>query len=198
MAGCYKMKQKRRCFFINIFIIIGLVVPSLSMALEDSKTSDVNVPSNSLNNDTLASQTSDDWWTFLKGEPQDNSVYLGMVTFHFNQNSRLNDRWNNDLVGGVYKGIFVGTLINSFNDRAYVIGVSRDVYKQKLNENFDMTLGYRLGLISGYDERMTSIAEYTPVLPFPQAYADFTFKNTAGVEISYIGVVLTAEFYIRF
>jgi len=97
----------------------------------------------------------------------------------------------------LYNSIFVGTLLNSFSDRAFVVGVQRNLYTNQLSSNTKMNIGYRLGLMSGYDERMSVYAKYLPVLPIPELYVDFAYKNF-GAELSYVGVVLTAKFFIRF
>lgn len=136
-------------------------------------------------------------WTFLKGTQPDNAVYLGMFTWHFNPESRAQDRWSNNLIGGVYNSIFIGTLLNSFSDRAFVVGVQRNVYTNQLSQNNQVNVGYRLGLISGYDQRMLDIAKYLPVLPIPELYIDYAYRNF-GAELSYIGMVFTAKFFIRF
>ena len=137
------------------------------------------------------------FWQFLKGTQPDNALYLGMLTWHFNPESRKDDRWSNNLIGGLYNSIFVGTLLNSFDDRAFVVGVQRNIYTNQLSENNQFNVGYRLGLISGYDQRMSDIAKYLPILPIPELYIDYSYRNF-GAELSYIGVVFTAKFFIRF
>ncbi|WP_157966582.1 hypothetical protein [Fastidiosibacter lacustris] len=159
-----------------------------------------NVEQNNTNSDDQSdskSQQGTSFWEFLKGAQPSNGIYLGMFTWHFNPASRSDDRWSNNLIGGVYNSIFMGTLLNSFNDRAFVIGVQRNIYTDQLSQNNQINIGYRLGLISGYDERMSDFAKYLPVLPIPELYIDYTYKNF-GAEFSYIGVVFTVKFVIRF
>ncbi|WP_119328910.1 hypothetical protein [Cysteiniphilum halobium] len=137
------------------------------------------------------------FWVFLKGTQPDNALYLGMFTWHFNPESRAHDRWSNNLVGGLYNSIFVGTLLNSFSDRAFVVGVQRNLYTNQLSQNNQVNVGYRLGMMSGYDQRMSDFAKYLPVLPITELYIDYAYKNL-GAELSYIGVVFTVKFFIRF
>lgn len=132
------------------------------------------------------------------GQTPPNAIYFGMFTLHINPESFKDDRWNNNLIGGVYDGIFFGTLLNSFDNRAFVVGLGRDVYNETLSENFNLRVGYRLGVISGYDERMGDMAKYSPVIPFPQIYADLTWRKHLGFEFTYVGVVFTAGFYWTF
>ncbi|MCF6767062.1 hypothetical protein L3V86_01590 [Thiotrichales bacterium 19S11-10] len=138
------------------------------------------------------------WWEWVKGQPQENSIYLGMFTLHFSPGSIQDDNWNNELIGGTYKGVFAGTLINSFYKRAYVLGLSRDVYEDQLSDNWKMNSGYRVGLITGYDLDLNNFTSNLPALPFAQIYTNFTYHDLVGVEFSYVGIVVTAEFYIRF
>ena len=60
-----------------------------------------------------------------------------------------------------------------------------------------MDAGYRLGLIYGYDERMSDLSNKSSVLPFPELYAGFKYKHV-GVEISWAVAVITAKLLITF
>jgi len=131
------------------------------------------------------------------GTPSSSRIYLGMWTLHLNQNSRENDRWNNQLVGGVYNGVFGGTLLNSFSDRAFAGGIQRDWMQKALSKNVSYSVGYRVGLITGYDARMASMASQSPVLPFAQLLSSVQYRNL-GWEFAFAGVVLSTSFYINF
>ena len=172
--------------FIVSTIILSLSIPALA-----------NAQSKADNNSQDNSKTQKTTWDFIKGKTPQNAMFLGMFTLHFNPQSLKKDRWSNDLIGGVYKGFFAGTLINSFNDRAYVFGVQRDVYTKQYSNNWQINSGYRLGLITGYDSRMTKIADKTKVLPFPEIYSDFMYKKV-GVELSWSVSVITAKFIVHF
>ncbi|MCF6765459.1 hypothetical protein L3V82_06710 [Thiotrichales bacterium 19S3-7] len=170
-------------------------IDSLPSADTINQADQVNSP---VDTSSSKSNENEDFWQWIKGTPQQNSVYLGMFTLHFSPGSIRDDNWNNELIGGTYKGIFVGTLVNSFYNRAYVAGFSRDLYKNQVSENLDMTTGYRLGLITGYTLDMNEFTSHLPALPFVQAYVDFTYRNIVGIEFSYVGIVVTTEFYLRF
>ncbi len=184
-----------------------LAASSLRFACADNSQDAVIGPKSSKNqagvtNASMVDMTEEQkknqsFWQFLEGTQPENAVYLGMLTWHFNPESRKDDRQSNNLIGGVYQSIFVGTLLNSFSDRAFVVGVQRNLYTNQLSQNNQVNVGYRLGLISGYDERMSDIAKYLPVLPIPELYIDYAYKNV-GAELSYIGVVFTAKFFVRF
>lgn len=178
---------------IKNFIISTIILSlSISTALANAQEkSELNL------NNKVTQKSKKTTWDFIKGKAPENAMLLGMFTLHFNPNSLKKDRWSNDLIGGVYKGFFAGTLINSFNDRAYVFGIQRDVYTKKYSNNWQINSGYRLGLITGYDSRMTKVADKTKVLPFPEIYSDFMYKKV-GVELSWSVSVITAKFIVHF
>ncbi len=77
------------------------------------------------------------------------------------------DTWTSDLLRSTdglnangllpvsYRGYFVGTLLNSYGERALSAGVHRDLSRSgALRTSF----GYRVGLITGYDDRLFGVA----------------------------------------
>ena len=198
--------MKKRYYLIVFFIMFWLNLPIIATAQDVLKQKasepDISYQDEKMSNRQNASgndplQDKENFWDFVCGTAPSDAVYLGMFTWHFNPESRRDDRWINNLVGGVYHSIFFGTFLNSFSDRAFVAGIQRNLYTYKISQNASTDVGYRLGIISGYDKRMADIAEYLPVLPFPELYVDYAYKNF-GAEISYVGVVLTTKFFIRF
>ena len=152
-------------------------------------------------NDVLSGVTDDsktqDLFAFLQGQKPNNGLYIGMFTLHFNPKSLRDDRWINNLIGVPYHSLFLGTFLNSFSERAFVSGVQRNVYMHRFSNTTVFDVGYRLGVISGYDKRMSSFADYSPLVPLVEAYIDFSYNNL-GIEVSYIGVVVTAKFFVLF
>ncbi|HSW29875.1 MAG TPA: hypothetical protein VLH75_10375 [Longimicrobiales bacterium] len=57
-------------------------------------------------------------------------------------------------------------------------------------------LGYRLGLVSRYDERLLGLAGKTPVLPALQVMGDLAMGRT-GVELAWAGRVATMSPFMR-
>ena len=87
-------------------------------------------------------------------------------------------------------------MINSFDKRALIGGIDRFVYGKHFKHNINTHIGYRFGLISGYDERMAKIAEHTPVLPFIQLYNTWSYKHV-GIELSWILDVISISLYLK-
>lgn len=127
-------------------------------------------------------------------EPPPPVLYLGMWTLHLIKKGDSNA--TNDLLGFSYKNFFAGTFRNSFGDRSYAAGIGGYWINSEISDELTYHLGYRLGLIYGYDERFMPIAGKLPILPFPQVISSFTWKKI-GWEVSWVGVILTTEFYIR-
>ena len=114
-------------------------------------------------------------------------LYIGLWTTHFRditQGPRQN--W---LLGINYRGFYAGTFVNSFGNRSVTAGIQRTVAR-----GADGTLvpraGYRIGLVTGYDEEFWSLAGKLPVLPFPQLLGGVD-SGLAGVELGIAPLVAT-------
>ena len=141
-------------------------------------------------------------FTQLYGKTPPTTLYLGMWTLHFRwamNASQHHDEWRNQLIGVNYKSLFAGTLINSYDERSYVVGLQRDLLQHDYqNSHWSVNAGYRLGLIYGYKSgEVFSLSNYTPILPFPQLYAQFSYKHRVGIELSYTLILISATLYIR-
>lgn len=112
-------------------------------------------------------------------------VYLGMWSTHLGHLDDGVDK--NSLIGVAYHGYFGVTFINSWGDRAVAGGIQRSLTAPQRG-TWQPALGYRLGLVTGYDERFLAIAEKTPVLPFAQVVGSVDYHNV-GFELAYAGIV---------
>jgi hypothetical protein len=121
-------------------------------------------------------------------------LYFGMWTTHLKDEViRLDNNW---AVGLTTRGYFVATFRNSFDKRAYAAGLQRSIVTTQ-DRPIDVSIGYRLGLISGYDERFMRIARDTPVMPLIQPFATAE-AGRLGLEVSYTFVVVSAALSFRF
>ncbi|HLD17303.1 MAG TPA: hypothetical protein VJB02_06310 [Coxiellaceae bacterium] len=59
---------------------------------------------------------------------------------------------SNYLIGFIEKGVFAGTFTNSYKHRSVVAGISRYWLEKPLSTHSTLQLGYRLGLIYGYEK----------------------------------------------
>jgi len=102
----------------------------------------------------------------------------------------------NSLFGFAYRGFFGGTFINSFGDRSVTAGLQRS-FSEPASGALTTAFGYRLGVVTGYDERFFGIGDKLPVLPFVQLVGSVDWRSI-GVEIGYAGIVASIMTSWRF
>jgi len=132
---------------------------------------------------------------FLKGQPTEDQLLLGMATLHFGAKSRRIRQWDNKLVGLQYKDFFICTFENSFYNQAWGAGMARNLSTSKLNNNWDMTFGYRLGLLYGYEDGEAPFSSDSPLVPLVEIYNQYFFKKHYGVELMLTTSISACLFY---
>ena len=121
-------------------------------------------------------------------------VYFAMWTTHLKYDViTLENNWT---LGLSTRGYFAATFRNSFDRRAFAAGLQRTLVSTR-DRPVDLSVGYRLGLISGYDGRFMRIARDTPVMPLIQPFVTLE-AGRLGVEVSYTFVVVSAALSFRF
>ena len=121
-------------------------------------------------------------------------IYFGMWTIHLRDDVvALKNNW---AVGVTSHGFFGATFLNSYGRRAYTAGLQRTIISTEPG-SLGASLGFRLGLVSGYDGRFMRIARDTPVLPLVQPFATIDIGHV-GVEVSYTFVIISVATAIRF
>lgn len=121
-------------------------------------------------------------------------LYLGMWTTHLKDDTvRLDPNW---LFAISHGPVFGGTFINSFNRRAYTLGLQKTLLRRG-GERARLTLGVRGGIITGYDERFMKLAGKTPVMPLVSAYS-IAEVGRVGIEVSWTMVVVSVATCLRF
>jgi hypothetical protein len=104
------------------------------------------------------------WWNLWSRASRQDRVFLGMWTFHPFRDDPY-PRESNNGFGAQYRSFFGFTCVNSFERRTYALGVER-VWAETRSGPLGIMLGFRAGLIHGYDTRLFRIAGETPLLPF--------------------------------
>jgi hypothetical protein len=91
---------------------------------------------------------------------------------------------------------FAATFVNSYDGRSFIFGLERYWLRGRRGV-IDAGVGYRLGVLTGYDERLIPLAGYVPILPFGGVlgWADV---GPIGVDMFYIFRALTLEGSVRF
>ncbi len=128
---------------------------------------------------------------FVVGQPAQDTIYLGMWSHHFIDNSDDYQTTHN-LLAITYRGFYGGTFQNSLRRSYLGGGIPRDVYRTNI-DIISIEIGYRLGILYGYD----SMELYdNGLFPLLQLYSDLDYKNV-GVQFSWAGSALTVGFLIR-
>jgi hypothetical protein len=102
----------------------------------------------------------------------------------------------NRAIGIAWDGYYGATFINSFGDRAFSAGVQGTLARWEPGRT-TVGLGYRAGLITGYDEPFIPLAGKTPVVPLVQPLL-LVDGQRLGLELSYSGVIASAALNVRF
>ncbi len=131
---------------------------------------------------------------FVEDDGPERRLYVGMLTLHLRDLDRGLD--NNWLLGLSWGRIYGATLLNSFGNRSYTAGV-QGTMKQWNPSRVSVGVGYRAGLITGYDERFIPLAGKIPVLPLVQPLLRLDGERL-GLELSYTGIIASSALNVRF
>lgn len=127
------------------------------------------------------------------GGPGGARLHVGMWTSHLASPGRGVDA--NWLLAVGWRGLYGGTFVNSFGGRSFAAGIERSVSRRE-EGRWSGGVGYRLGVVSGYDERLLRLAARTPVLPALQVMGDVGVGKT-GLELAWAGKVATVSPFMR-
>lgn len=134
-------------------------------------------------------------WDYLKGQPTDDRLLLGMFTLHTNPSSFKRRNWSQKLFGLQINDFFVGTFENSFYRRSWVVGVARNLSNQRVHPDWETSFGYRLGFIYGYNPKEAPLSDYTPVIPMIGIYKQYVYRERCGIEFVLTSVASVSFFY---
>jgi hypothetical protein len=98
--------------------------------------------------------------------------------------------------GLVWGQWFGATFINSYDERAFIAGLERS-WASTRRGRLAAGVGYRVGIVTGYDERLIVWAEHTPILPFGGVML-WSDLGPLGVDVVYVYRAITFETSIRF
>ena len=132
---------------------------------------------------TAPQESERSWWSLWSVTSTYDRVFLGMWTFHPFGDDPFRSETNNGL-GLQYRSLFAFTCVNTFDRRTYVAGAER-VWFEARRGSLAVMLGFRVGLIRGYDTELLQIAGETPVLPFAGTVALFRLGPVGG-EVSWV------------
>ena len=148
----------------------------------------------------LRAQEDDDepgsFWTVLAGERAERRrAIFGLWSLHPFEPQFPEVEWTRGF-GFAFSQWFGATFVNSYDERSFIAGLER-YWGRVDREPVSLGIGYRLGLVTGYDERLVSWAEDLPVLPFG-GIVGWVDVGPLGVDVFYVYRAITLESSIRF
>src|ERR1044071_10057180 len=141
---------------------LGAGIIGLLMLCAGSAQSQFTAPAGPDSTPASASGEHRGVWRKLAGESAGSALYSGWWTLHL-RNTRKGIR-NNHFWGATVRGFNAGTFVTSYGDRAWEATVERTWLSGRAGAT-SARLGYRAGLLYGYDAELLPIAGRVPVLP---------------------------------
>ncbi len=134
------------------------------------------------------------WWLLLSETSPENRVIWSQWTLHlrFAHQGFFYD----NLFGVVYRGAFAGTFITSYEERGFLAGIERQWFSGERGPLAGM-LGFRAGLVYGYDEQLGWVAGKSPIIPMfqPMLYGRL---GPLTADLTYTWVVVSITAGLRF
>jgi hypothetical protein len=99
----------------------------------------------------------------------------------------------------VYRGILLGTFINTFYERCYTLGIKRNIFRKQIVRNIPLyySINYGLGVVYGYDKKLLPIADKLPILPYAIVGMNLEL-GFFGIEGAISGKVFNLFLYLKF
>ena len=108
------------------------------------------------------------WWTLWSWQSPHDRILAGAFTTHFNY------LWaapkNSHAIGLICNGVLGGTFVTTYGRRAWVVAFERAWLEGSWGPTRTM-LGFRAGLLYGYDESLFAMAGILPIIPYGQPLA---------------------------
>jgi hypothetical protein len=135
------------------------------------------------------------WWSLWSVPAGRDRVIPFMTSAHVHSDTR--EGWSNDLAFAlIYRSVYGATFRTSHGPRAWTLGLERS-WLSRDSGAFGSMLGFRAGLMYGYDEELGWLAGDVPVLPFFQPIV-YLQAGPLAMDVGYAWVVLSVTGAVRF
>lgn len=104
-----------------------------------------------------------------------------------------------DWTGGVgvqFSQWFAATFVNSYDVRSWIVGVERNWWEAR-SRWLGVGVGYRAGLVTGYDERLLELAGQLPAMPFVGLLV-WTRAGPVTFDVAYVYRAIALEASVLF
>ena len=134
------------------------------------------------------------WWLLWSRTSRQDRVLWAMWTVHIHH---MDEGVSNDgLVGVMYRGAYAATFNTTHGPRGYSLGLERKWISGERGPLAGM-LGFRTGLVYGYDERLGWVAGEIPIIPFLQPVV-YGRLGPVTADLTYTWVVFSLTAGLRF
>jgi hypothetical protein len=121
----------------------------------------------------------------------------GLWGVHFFNRSPLRPFWTRG-AGIQASGWFGGAFMNSYDELSLIGGLEREWLARRWSSlGVGVGVGYRVGVITGYDRQLFALADKTPILPFV-GLDMFLQAGPVGVDVFYVYRALSVEASIEY
>jgi len=127
------------------------------------------------------------WWTLWSWRTPHDRVIAGMITMHVYELDQAPT--NNYAFGLIEHGVLGATFITTHGPRGFALAFERAWLEGTLGPMRTM-LGFRTGLVYGYDRRLFELADHTPVLPYGQPVL-LVRAGPVSLDLTYTWVVFS-------
>lgn len=177
---------------IDTALLVGALLCGVCTPRLAAQISDPTVPT--------AGSTTDvgtvSFWSSLAGERAERRRFIfGLWALHPFEPQFPEVEWTQGF-GITVSHWFAATFVNSYDERSFIVGVERYWARGDWGIT-DFGVGYRVGLVTGYDERLVSWAEYVPVLPFA-GLVGWIDAGPLALDVYYVYRAITLETAVRF
>lgn len=134
------------------------------------------------------------WSNLWSTESTTDRLVFGVWSLHVHH---LEDGWSNDsAVGLAHRSLFAATFATTHGGRAWIAGIERQ-WASAQSEPIQAMLGFRIGLVYGYDGELGWLADATPILPTAQPVV-YVGLGPIGLEATYSWVVFSLAGSVRY
>lgn len=127
------------------------------------------------------------WATLWSKRTPHDRLIVGMVTVHVYDFSKPLDQ--NNALGLVRDGVLGATFITTHGPRGYVVAFERSWAEGRWGP-FETMVGFRAGLVGGYDGRLFEQADHVPILPYAQPMGLLRWGGVT-LDLTYTWVVMS-------
>lgn len=132
------------------------------------------------------------WWRGWGGVAEPDRLFGGLWVVHLGRDDKSVGQHHG--AGIAWRGWYATTFTSSQGGRIWGLALSRVPVLARADA-LEFTLGYRVGVVRGYDGRFIALADRWPVLPAGEIVAALRYWRV-GVALSFAGIVASGSPFV--